>query len=55
MEIRVAAENRPSRAIPERLGFRMEGTRRQAELVDGRYLDSVIYATLAADSALIRE
>ncbi len=49
VEIRVAAENRRSRAIPERLGFRQEGVLRQAELVDGRYLDNVIYSMLAAD------
>lgn len=49
VEIRAAAENRRSRAIPERLGFREEGILRQAELVGGRYLDSVIYSMLAAD------
>ena len=49
VEIRVAAENRRSRAIPERIGFRQEGTLRQAELVDGRYLDSVVYSMLASD------
>ena len=49
VEVRAAAENRRSRAIPERLGFRQEGTLRQAELVDGRYLDSVMYSMLAAD------
>lgn len=49
VEIRVAAENRRSRAIPERLGFRQEGTLRQAELIDGRYLDCIVYSMLAAD------
>jgi ribosomal-protein-serine acetyltransferase len=49
VEIRAAADNRRSRAIPERLGFRQEGTLRQAELVDGGYLDSVIYSMLEAD------
>jgi ribosomal-protein-serine acetyltransferase len=49
VEIRVAPENRRSRAIPERLGFREEGTLREAQLVGGRYVDSVVYSTLAAE------
>lgn len=49
VEIRVAAENRRSRAIPERLGFHCEGTLRQAERVGGRYLDSVVYSILAQE------
>ena len=47
VEIVVATENRRSRAIPERLGFREEGTLRQYQLVDGRYLDCVSYSMLA--------
>jgi ribosomal-protein-serine acetyltransferase len=49
VEIGAAVENRRSRAIPERLGFREEGVSRRAELVGGRYLDSVVYSMLAAD------
>jgi ribosomal-protein-serine acetyltransferase len=49
VEICAAEENRRSRAIPERLGFRQEGIRREAELVGGRYRDSVVYATLASE------
>lgn len=49
VEIRAAVENRRSRAIPERLGFREEGTRRQAERVGDRYLDSVAYSMLTAE------
>jgi GrpB-like predicted nucleotidyltransferase (UPF0157 family)/RimJ/RimL family protein N-acetyltransferase len=49
VEIRAAVENRRSRAIPERLGFRQEGTVRKAERVGDRYLDSVVYAMSAAD------
>lgn len=49
VEIRAADENRRSRAIPERLGFRQDGILRQAELVEGRYLDSVVYSMLAVE------
>jgi ribosomal-protein-serine acetyltransferase len=49
VEIIVATGNRRSRAIPERLGFREEGTLRQFQLVNGRYLDCANYSMLAAD------
>lgn len=49
VEIRAATGNRRSRAIPERLGFRREGTVERAELVGGRYLDNAVYAMLAED------
>ena len=49
IEIAVATENRRSRAIPERLGFREEGTLRQFQLVNGRYLDCASYSMLAED------
>jgi ribosomal-protein-serine acetyltransferase len=49
VEIRAAVDNGRSRAIPERLGFREEGTLREAQLVDGRFLDNVVYSMLAAD------
>jgi ribosomal-protein-serine acetyltransferase len=52
VEIRAAAENRRSRAMPERMGFREEGTLRGAERVGGRYLDSVVYSVLAADRGI---
>jgi ribosomal-protein-serine acetyltransferase len=41
--------NARSRAIPERLGFREEGTLREVERVGDRWLDGVIYSMLAAD------
>jgi ribosomal-protein-serine acetyltransferase len=49
IEILAATENLRSRAIPERLGFVEEGTRRGAERVGDRYLDIVVYGVLATD------
>jgi ribosomal-protein-serine acetyltransferase len=49
VEIRAAVGNRRSRAIPERLGFREEGTLRQAEFVGARYVDHVVYSMLAEE------
>jgi ribosomal-protein-serine acetyltransferase len=49
VEIGAAPENTRSRAIAVRLGFRQEGTLRQAERVGGRYLDTVVYSMLAAE------
>jgi ribosomal-protein-serine acetyltransferase len=49
VEIHAATDNRRSRAIPERLGFREEGRLRQAQLVSGRYLDYSVYSRLATD------
>jgi ribosomal-protein-serine acetyltransferase len=47
--IQAAAGNVRSRAIPERLGFREEGTLREAERLGDHWLDSVVYSMLAAD------
>ncbi len=49
IEIRAATENHRSRAIAERVGFHKEGTLRQRELVNGRYLDCVVYSMLSED------
>lgn len=49
VEIHCAPQNRPSRAIPERLGFREKAHLRETELVGGRYLDSVVYGMLAGE------
>lgn len=49
IEIRAAADNERSRAIAERLGFREEGTLRQAERVGETYLDIVVYSMLGSE------
>jgi ribosomal-protein-serine acetyltransferase len=49
VEIQAAVDNRRSRAIPERLGFREEGVRREAERIGERYNDLAVYAMLASE------
>jgi ribosomal-protein-serine acetyltransferase len=49
VEIQAAVDNHRSRAIPERLGFREEGVRREAERIGDRYNDLVLYAILAPE------
>lgn len=49
IDIRAAYENKRSRAIPERLGFKQEGIIRQAEWLYDHYVDHVIYGLLRSD------
>jgi len=49
VEIRCAVDNAPSRAIPERLSFRLEGQLRQAEWIYDRFVDHAIYGLLAEE------
>jgi ribosomal-protein-serine acetyltransferase len=49
VEIYCAVDNHRSRRIPERLGFREEGTHRQAEWVHDHFKDLVSYSALAAE------
>lgn len=52
VEIRVDVDNRPSRAVAERLGFQLEGVARQGYRVVGdRYSDDAVYSLLASDPA----
>ncbi len=47
IEIKAATANLTSQAIPEKLGFKKEGILREAELVNGKYLDLVLFSLLA--------
>jgi ribosomal-protein-serine acetyltransferase len=47
VEIRACTQNTSSRAIPERLGFKHEGTTRQAEWINNQYYDYEVYGILA--------
>jgi ribosomal-protein-serine acetyltransferase len=47
--ITCASDNQRSRSIPERLGFRHEGTTRDAEWLYDRFVDHEIYALLQRD------
>jgi ribosomal-protein-serine acetyltransferase len=49
VEIYCAVENLRSRRIPERLGFTLEGTHRQAEWVHDHFKDLVSYSMLARE------
>ena len=48
IEIRAGLRNRRSRAIPERLDFRHEGTLRQCERLPDRFVDHAVYGLLAS-------
>lgn len=46
IEMQCAVENHASRAIPERLGFRLEGIRRESHWITTRFLDHAVYGQL---------
>lgn len=49
LEVRAATENHRSRRVPERLGFVKEGVLRDAERINDRYIDHIVYSVLAED------
>jgi len=49
VEIHAATENRRSRAIPERLGFALEGKLREVEWVNDRFVDGAVYGLLRSE------
>ena len=49
VEIQAATGNAKSRAIPLRLGFRHEGTLREAGFLYDHYVDFEVYATVASE------
>lgn len=49
VEIRCAVDNAHSRAVPERLGFRLEGQLRQVEWLYDHFVDHCIYGLLAGE------
>jgi ribosomal-protein-serine acetyltransferase len=49
VEIHAAADNRPSRAVAERLEFAQEGVIRQVEWLSGMPHDLIVYGKLASE------
>jgi ribosomal-protein-serine acetyltransferase len=46
VEMQCGVENRASRAVAERLGFRPEGVRRESHWITDRFVDHVVYGLL---------
>ena len=49
LQMRIAPENLPSKAVARKLGFRLEGTLRQALFLHQRFYDLEIYGLLRSD------
>ncbi len=54
-EIRIAPDNTPSRAIAQRLGFRIDGTLREVEWMYDHYKDNVVYSLLRREWEQVSE
>lgn len=46
IEMQCGVENLKSRAVPERLGFQLEGIRRDSHWITDRYVDHAVYGLL---------
>lgn len=49
VEIRAVVLNKASRAIPERLGFVLEGVMRQIDMIHGQFVDMAVYSLLLSE------
>jgi ribosomal-protein-serine acetyltransferase len=49
VEMQCGVTNARSRAVPERLGFQLEGIRRESHWVTDRFVDHAVYGLLATD------
>ncbi len=50
VEALIALANKPSQRVVEKLGFTQEGIAREAEFIDGRFLDHFQYSLLESDA-----
>ena len=55
IEIGAGVPNTRSRAIPEKLGFKLEGIMRENMLLNGQYIDMALYAMLKSEYKEINE
>lgn len=60
VQLKCASNNVPSQRVAERLGFSWEGLLRQAEMIDGEYVDHFVYGLLrpefnARNAAFLRQ
>ena len=47
VEMQCGVENKKSRAVPERLGFTLEGIRRESHWITDRFVDHAVYGILS--------
>ena len=51
IEIACATDNIKSQNIPERLNFKLEGTLRQREIINGKHLDHFLFSLLKSENS----